>query len=139
MVFFELLLKNLVVVRVAKLGRLLLGVLDLRRGGLTRLPLYSRSVVIRHDESTLDLVKHLLIQSLKDVNRSKQPELNLVALYALFQLAHCGDKQCVQVLLQPHFLDGILTVVLLVPVFSNNDASILVFDLFEDELVKVNP
>ena len=47
--------------------------------------------MVRHYCTTLDLVDHLLVQPLQDVNRSLELELDIARLDLLFQLADSRD------------------------------------------------
>ena len=49
--------------------------------------------MVRHDGSALDLVDHLLVQPLQDMNRSLELELNIASLYLLLQLADCCNEK----------------------------------------------
>ena len=44
-------------------------------------------LMVCHYRPALDLVDHLLVQPLQDVDRSLELELNIASLYLLFQLA----------------------------------------------------
>ena len=100
--------------------------------------------MIGHDEATLYLVRHFLVQALQNVYGSEESKLDTITLNALFELTDCGDQQCIEVLLQPYLVHiavlepFVLTLVLVLAIFSANYASLFINDFFEDKLFDIH-
>jgi len=93
--------------------------------------------LVRHDCPRFDLVNHLLVEALQNVQCSQQLELNPIALDPLFQLANSRDKQRLQVFLQVDFGHASFIQGLVFLVLGAEHGAILVKDLFKDKLVNI--
>ena len=49
-------------------------------------------LMVRHDGPALDLIDHLLVQPLQNMNRPLELELDIARLYLLFQLTDSCDQ-----------------------------------------------